>query len=125
MRIGVIGAGKVGGSLGKLWVKAGHKVFFSSRHPNRLKALTEEAGPGAHSGIVADAALFGEVILLSPNFWGVDDALEAAGSLSGKIVIDVTNPLGWNPNGADGPFSASLNHRRRGIGEKAPGGAHR
>ena len=99
MRIGVIGAGKVGGSLGKLWVKAGHKVFFSSRHPNRLKALTEEAGPGAHSGIVADAALFGELILLSPNFWGVDDALEAAGSLSGKIVIDVTNPLGWNPTG--------------------------
>ena len=45
MRIGIIGAGKVGGSLGKLWVRAGHKVFFSSRHPNRLNALTEEAGP--------------------------------------------------------------------------------
>lgn len=99
MRIGVIGAGKVGASLGKLWVKAGHKVFFSSRHPERLKALIEEAGPGAYSGIVADAAFFGDVILLSPNFWSVDDALEAAGPLSGKIVIDVTNPLGWNPNG--------------------------
>src|SRR5208283_1806978 len=99
MRIGIIGAGKVGGSLGKLWVGAGHKVFFSSRHPSHLKALTEEAGPGAYSGIVADAALFGDVILLSPNFWSVDDALEAAGPLKGKTVIDVTNPVGWNPNG--------------------------
>jgi predicted dinucleotide-binding enzyme len=99
MRIGIIGAGKVGGSLGKLWVRAGHKVFFSSRHPNRLKALTEEAGPGAYSGVVADAALFGELILFSPNFWSADDALEAAGPLKGKTVIDVTNPLGWNPNG--------------------------
>ena len=38
MRIGIVGAGKVGGGLGKLWVRAGHEVFFSSRHPNRLKA---------------------------------------------------------------------------------------
>ena len=39
------------------------------------------------------------VILFSPNFWGVDDALEAAGPLKGKTVIDVTNPVEWNPNG--------------------------
>jgi predicted dinucleotide-binding enzyme len=99
MRIGIIGAGDVGGSLGKLWVRAGHSVFFSSRHPNRLKALTDEAGPGAYSGSVAEAALFGDLILFSPNFWNVDDALEAAEGLKEKIVIDVTNPLGWNPNG--------------------------
>jgi len=99
MRIGIIGAGKVGGGLGKLWVRAGHQVFFSSRHPNRLKVLIEEAGPGAYSGNVADAALFGDVILFSPNFWGVDNALEATGPLKGKTVVDVTNPLEWNPNG--------------------------
>ena len=98
MRIGIIGAGKVGGSLGKLWVRAGHEVFFSSRHPNRLKALVEEAGSGAYSGTVADAAFFGEIILFSPNFWGLDDALKAAGPLRGKTVVDVTNPLEWNPN---------------------------
>jgi predicted dinucleotide-binding enzyme len=99
MRIGIIGAGKVGGGLGKLWVRSGHQVFFSSRHPNRLKILVEEAGPGAYSGNVADAALFGDVMLFSPNFWSVDDALEAAGPLRGKTVVDVTNPLEWNPNG--------------------------
>jgi len=78
MRIGIIGAGKVGGGPGKLWVRTGHEVFFSSRHPNRLKALVEEAGSGAYSGTVADAAFFGEIILFSLNFWGLDDALIAA-----------------------------------------------
>jgi 8-hydroxy-5-deazaflavin:NADPH oxidoreductase len=48
-------------------------------------------------GHVGDAALFGDVILFSPNFW--DDALKAAGPLKGKTVIDVTNPIDWNPNG--------------------------
>jgi predicted dinucleotide-binding enzyme len=99
MKIGIIGAGKVGGGLGKLWARAGHQVFFSSRHPNELKVLVEQAGPGAFFGKVADAALFGDLILFSPNFWNVDDALDAAGPLEGKTVVDVTNPLEWNPNG--------------------------
>jgi predicted dinucleotide-binding enzyme len=99
MRIGIIGAGKVGGGLGKLWVRAGHQGFFSSRHLNRLKVLVEEAGSGAYSGNVADAALFGDLILFSPNFWGVDGALGATGPLKGKTVVAVTNPLEWNPNG--------------------------
>src|SRR6516164_6301893 len=99
MKIGIIGAGKVGGGLGNLWVRAGHQVLFSSRHPKRLKLLVEQAGPGAYVGNVGDAALFGDVILFSPNFWGLDDALEAAGPLKGKTGIDGTNPLEWNPNG--------------------------
>jgi predicted dinucleotide-binding enzyme len=99
MKIGIIGAGKVGGGLGKLWARAGHQVFFSSRHPEQLKLLVEQTGAGADRGSVAEAALFGDVILFSPNFWNVDDALEAAGLLEGKIVIDVTSPLEWNPNG--------------------------
>jgi predicted dinucleotide-binding enzyme len=99
MKIGIIGAGKVGGGLGKLWVRAGHQVLFSSRHPKRLRVLVEEAGPGAYVGDVGDAALFGDVILFSPNFWCVDDALVAAGPLKGRTVIDVTNPVEWNPNG--------------------------
>jgi 8-hydroxy-5-deazaflavin:NADPH oxidoreductase len=61
--------------------------------------LVEEAGSGAYVGDVGDAALFGDVILFSPNFWGVDNALQAAGPLKGRIVIDVTNPVEWNPNG--------------------------
>jgi predicted dinucleotide-binding enzyme len=99
MKIGIVGAGKVGGGLGKLWARAGHEVLFSSRHPDLLKLLVEHAGPGATLGSVAEAADFGEVILFAPNFWNVDDALETTGALRGKIVLDVTNPLEWNPNG--------------------------
>jgi 8-hydroxy-5-deazaflavin:NADPH oxidoreductase len=99
MKIGIVGAGKVGGGLGKLWARAGHEVFFSSRHPDRLKLLVEHAGLGASLGSVDEAAEFGEVILFAPNFWNVDDALEATGALRGKTVLDVTNPLEWNPNG--------------------------
>ena len=43
--------------------------------------------------------MFGDLILFSPNFWSLDDALAAAGPLNGKTVVDVTNPLEWNPNG--------------------------
>jgi 8-hydroxy-5-deazaflavin:NADPH oxidoreductase len=99
MKIGIVGAGKVGGGLGKLWARAGHEVFFSSRHPDRLKLLVEHAGLGASLGSVDEAAEFGEVILFAPNFWNVDNALEATGALRGKTVLDVTNPLEWNPNG--------------------------
>jgi len=99
MKIGIVGAGKVGGGLGKLWAKAGHQVLFSSRHPDRLQLLVEQSGPGSCAGTVAEAGIFGQVILFSPNFWSVDDALEAIGPLEGKTVVDVTNPLEWNPNG--------------------------
>src|SRR6266850_2992544 len=92
MKIGIIGAGKVGGGLGKLWVRAGHQVLFSSRHPKRLRVLVEEAGLGAYLGDVGDAALFGDVILFSPNFWGVDDALEAAGLEAPAPSIDRSLP---------------------------------
>jgi len=90
MRIGIVGAGKVGGGLGKIWVRAGHQVLFSSR-PNRLKVLIEEGGPGAYRGTIADAALFGDVILFSPNFWCVRDALEGTGLIEATASNDETN----------------------------------
>jgi predicted dinucleotide-binding enzyme len=53
MKIGIIGAGKVGGCAVKLRVSAGRKVFFSSPRPDRLKVLFDKARPGAYSGNVA------------------------------------------------------------------------
>lgn len=50
LKISVIGAGKVGGTLGTLWVKAGHSVMFSSRHPEELTDLVKRAGPNARAG---------------------------------------------------------------------------
>jgi predicted dinucleotide-binding enzyme len=92
MNIGIIGSGNVGGNLGTLWARAGHEVFFSSRHPDRLAGLVEAAGPRARRGTVAEAALFGEVLLFAPNYWSAGKALEAAGPLDGKVLIDATNP---------------------------------
>lgn len=101
MNIGIVGSGEVGRTLGELWAKAGHHVMFSfSRHPERLEQLAQQIGQNAHSGTPAEATNFGEVVLLAPNFWLVQEAIAQAGSLAGKIVIDTTNPYGWNENGS-------------------------
>jgi 8-hydroxy-5-deazaflavin:NADPH oxidoreductase len=65
MRIGVIGSGMIGSTLAELWVKAGHDVRLSSRHPNDLKTLADKLGPRATVGTPADAAQFGRVVLLA------------------------------------------------------------
>lgn len=94
MKIGIIGSGVIGGILGKLWVQAGHEVLFSSRHPEKLASLVAQAGSHARAGTVAQAASFGDVIMLAVNYWNLDEALYTMdGKLNGKIVIDATNPL--------------------------------
>jgi hypothetical protein len=99
MNIGIIGSGKVGGSLGTIWARAGHEVLFSSRHPDRLAGLVETAGPRARKGTVAEAAEFGEALLFAPNFWSADKAIATAGPMAGKILIDATNPYKIGPGG--------------------------
>jgi len=99
-RIGVIGAGSLGGTVGRLWVKAGHEVMFSSRHPDELAAMVRELGPRASMGLPAAAAEFGTVLLLAVPF----EALPQVGrdlrsTYRGKIVLDSTNP--WGSNSAD------------------------
>jgi predicted dinucleotide-binding enzyme len=90
MRLGIIGAGHVGGTLGRLLEAQGHDVRFGVRDPN-----SESGGglPRPRTATVADAAAFGDVILLATPWEGTPDALKAAGPLSGKTVIDCTNPL--------------------------------
>src|ERR1700722_73425 len=65
VRIGIIGTGKIGGALAELWVRSGHEVMISSRHPESLAALAGKLGPNAHVGTPAEAAAFGKVILLA------------------------------------------------------------
>ena len=50
LKIGIIGTGRIGGALARHWVKAGHEVFVSSRHPEELQDLVKELGPKAHAG---------------------------------------------------------------------------
>jgi predicted dinucleotide-binding enzyme len=95
MRIAVIGAGRIGGNAARLFAAAGHDVMLSfSRDPERLRADAEAIGEHASAGEVADAARFGEVIVFSVPWRLIDDVLERAGSLDGKLVIDTTNQYG-------------------------------
>src|SRR2546421_9359499 len=65
LKIGIIGSGRIGGTMGEHWVKAGHEVFFSSRHPESLKELVDRLGPKAHAGTPREAAAFGDVIFIA------------------------------------------------------------
>jgi 8-hydroxy-5-deazaflavin:NADPH oxidoreductase len=93
MRIGILGAGMIGGTLGPLWVKAGHQVRFGTRHPEKLQPLVEGLGPGASSGTAAEAAAFGEVVLLAVPLAALPElASELSALLAGKVVLDALNP---------------------------------
>jgi len=91
MQIGIIGSGNIGGTLTKLLAAMGHEVAVShSGPPETLAPLVEEAGGHARAMTVADAARFGDVVVLAIP-WRNRDALPA-GLLKGKIVIDAMNP---------------------------------
>ena len=67
MNIGVVGAGKIGGTVGVLWAKAGHLIRFGTRHPESLGPLLAEAGPNASAGSPEEAARFGEIVFCSDS----------------------------------------------------------
>ena len=99
LKISVIGAGNVGSTLGTLWVKAGHSVMFSSRHPEELADLVKTAGPNAQAGSVNDAAVWGDVIVLSVPYGAMPVLSEQLkGKLDGKVVFSTSNPF----SGRDG-----------------------
>lgn len=90
MKIGIIGSGNIGGTLGKHWAKVGHEVMFSSRHLEQLQQMAQEAG--AKVGTAEEAAAEGEVVLLAIPYGKVPELAEQIGSLEGKILIDAGNP---------------------------------
>lgn len=95
LKIGIVGAGREGGALGTLFVKAGHPVTFSSRHPEDLKSLVAGLGPLAQAGTVEEAVAFGDVVLLVVPYPAIEQIGKAhAGALAKKVlVIDVSNPI--------------------------------
>ncbi|MGZ8633800.1 MAG: NADPH-dependent F420 reductase, partial [Solirubrobacteraceae bacterium] len=93
MRIGVIGAGRIGGNAARLFARAGHEVLVSfSRDAEKLEALAAEIG--GRAGTPHDAVAFGEVVMLSVSWTLIDEVLAAAGPLDAKIVVDTTNQFG-------------------------------
>ena len=91
VRVGVIGSGRIGGTVGGLWVKAGHPVMFSSRHPE-LTPLITSLGDLAKAGTVADAIAFSDVLFLAVPYKALPElSHDYAGKFAGKVVLDATN----------------------------------
>ena len=113
MRIGIIGAGRIGGNCATQLAKGGHEVKLSGRDPSKLEPLAQEIGDVASVGTPAEAAEFGDVVVLAVPWDGWDHAVSAAGSLDGKIVIDTTNQYGSSEMPADGETGASFHAAAR------------
>jgi len=115
LKIGIIGTGQIGGTLAKLWVQAGHEVLMSSRHPQELQPLARTLGPRARVGTPREAAVFGEVVLVSVPYGALPQiGRELKAELAGKIVLDTCNPY---PS-RDGEMAVEA--RRKGTGVADP-----
>jgi 8-hydroxy-5-deazaflavin:NADPH oxidoreductase len=94
LNIGVIGSGHIGGTIGGLWVKAGHSVLFSSRHPEELQGLVSELGSLAKADTVAQAIAFGDALLIAVPYGALPQiGKDYGGALTGKIVLDACNAV--------------------------------
>lgn len=112
IKIGIIGAGNIGGTIGQLWAKAGHKVLYSSRHPDELKPLVEKTGPNAQAGTVQQAVAFGDVIFIAVPYSAMPGiGRDNAAALKGKIVLNASNPI----TGRDGEIARIA--QQKGVGE--------
>ncbi len=92
IKIGIIGSGQQGGSIGLNWARAGHEVLFSSRNPASLQDLVSKAGANARAGLPQEAAGFGEVILIAVPYGALPQVgKDYAPLMKGKVVIDCGN----------------------------------
>ena len=92
MKIGIIGSGQQGGSIGLNWARAGHEVLFSSRNPDTLRDLVASAGPKARAGLPQEAATFGDVVLIAVPYGALPQVgKDYAPLMTGKVVIDCGN----------------------------------
>src|SRR5207247_8165244 len=79
MKIGVIGSGKIGSTLGGLWIKAGHEVMFSDRDAETAKRVASELGPRARTGTVPEAVAFGDAVLIAVPYGALPAVQKAVG----------------------------------------------
>lgn len=92
--IGIIGSGHIGGTIGGLWIKAGHPVLFSSRHPEELKDMVARLGSLAKAGTVEQAIAFGDALLVAVPYGALPQiGRDYAAALKGKIVLDACNAV--------------------------------
>jgi NADPH-dependent F420 reductase len=95
MKIGILGTGNVGTTLGKAWAKQGHEVIFGVRDPQaeKVKTLLDEINGKVRAATIADTALASEIVALTVPWEAVPEVLRQVGDLNHKICLDCTNPL--------------------------------
>jgi predicted dinucleotide-binding enzyme len=121
MKIAIIGAGNVGGTLGTAWAqKAGHDIVFGTRNPaaEKTQALVSKIGGKARAVTPAEAAASGDVIVLTTPWPQAEAAIRSLGNLNRKIILDATNPLAMGPDGLGLEIGHSIS-----AGEKVQGWA--
>lgn len=121
MKIAIIGAGNVGGTLGTAWAqKAGHEILFGVRNPaaEKAQALVAKLGSKARAATPAEAAASADFIVLTTPWPQAEAAVRSLGNVSGKIVLDATNPLAMGPDGLGLEIGHSIS-----AGEKVQGWA--
>lgn len=112
MKIGIVGSGRVGGTLGGVWVKAGHQVMFSSRDLAHDRALAAKLGSNARAGTPREAAAFGDVLMISVPYRSLPEVgKQLGGLLKGKVVIDTCNPI----PGRDGEIAQWAREKGAGL----------
>ena len=100
MRIGILGSGLMGGKLGTLFTRAGHEVVFSyARSRKKLEGLARDAGGKARAGTPDEAARDADALLLAVHWSRVDDVLQQAGDLSGKVLVSCSLPMNAEDTG--------------------------
>lgn len=111
LRIGTIGAGRIGGTVAGLWIKAGHPVMFSAKSADEAREVAAKLGPLASAGTVAEAIAFGDVIFLAVPYGAMAEIGRDFGpALKGRIVLDCGNAVA----GRDGAIADVAD--RDGIG---------
>jgi predicted dinucleotide-binding enzyme len=93
-RIGIIGSGHIGGTIGGLWIKKGHQIAFSSRHPEELKPMVAELGSLARAGTVEEAIAFGDVLFIAVPYGAVPQiGKDYSAAMKGKVMLDACNAV--------------------------------
>jgi len=110
-RTGIIGSGNIGGTIGGLWVKKGHSVFFSSRHPDELKDMVTKLGSLAQAGTVEQAVAFGDVLFIAVPYGAIPQiGKDYSAAMKGKVMLDACNAV----SSRDGAVADEV--ERNGIG---------
>ena len=100
MRIGTLGSGLMGGKLGTLFTRAGHDVVFRyARSRQKIEQLARHPGSQARAGTPGDAVRDADVVLLAVHWLRLDDVLQQAGGVSGKVVVTCSLPMNATDTG--------------------------